>query len=429
MSDLPTISLIVLNWNGREHLSTCLESLSRLDYPEDRLELIVCDNGSTDGSASYVRSSFPSFRLLELDRNYGFAVGNDRAAEAATGEWVGFLNNDMAVPPDWLRQLLAPLQAHPGVTCLASRILNWDGSAIDFIGGGINFQGHGLQIDNGAKRSVHDRARPVLFACGGAMLIKRSVFLEVGGFDPLYFSLFEDVDLGWRLNLLGHDVWYTPKATVLHKHHATLNRFTPQQLKMLTERNALFTIFKNYEQANLDAVMPVALMLLNEKALSMAGVDKASYRPGAGSGNDPTELVLPQPAPRVKNGNAAQKAVRILRQEGWRQLAGKSARKGEGLLLGALRLQRRDQSPVSASLPELAVSHLVAISEFAHNLAELESRREWLQSRRKRSDEEVLGMEKVLLSDPSYGNAEYLEFQQWLSVISGIEARFRKVKL
>jgi hypothetical protein len=161
----------------------------------------------------------------------------------------------------------------------------------------------------------------------------------------------------------------------------------------------------------------------------MAGVDKASYRPGAGAGNDHTELVKPQPAPRLKNGNAAQKAVRILRQEGWRQLASKSARKGEGLLLGVLRLQRRDQSPVSVSLPELAVSHLVAISEFAHNLSELESRREWVQSRRKRSDEEVLGMEKVLLSDPSYGNAEYLEFQQWLSVISGIEARFKKVKL
>jgi GT2 family glycosyltransferase len=429
MSELPTISLIVLNWNGREHLSSCLESLSRLDYPHERLELIVCDNGSTDGSASYVRSSFPTFRLLELDRNYGFAVGNDRAAEAATGEWVGFLNNDMAVPPDWLRQLLAPLQAHPEVTCLASRILNWDGSAIDFIGGGINFQGHGLQLDNGAKRSVHDRARPVLFACGGAMLVKRQLFLDVGGFDPLYFSLFEDVDLGWRLNLLGHDVWYTPKATVLHKHHATLNRFKPQQLNMLTERNALFTIFKNYDQANLDAVMPVALMLLNEKALSMAGIDKASYRPGANAGSDHTELVQPPPVPRLTRKNAAQKALRIVRQEGWRQLARKSAKKGEGLLREALRRPARNHGPMPSSLPELALSHLVAISEFAHNLAELESRREWLQSRRKRSDEEVLGLEKVLLSDPSYGNAEYLEFQQWLSVISGVEDRFKKVKL
>src|ERR1700694_1754540 len=102
----PSVSLVVLNWNGREFLDTCLDSLERLDYPNERLELVLCDNGSTDGSVEYVRMRHPRFHIVALDRNYGFAEGNNRGANEATGDWVGFLNNDMEVPVDWLQHLL-----------------------------------------------------------------------------------------------------------------------------------------------------------------------------------------------------------------------------------------------------------------------------------------------------------------------------------
>src|ERR1700680_1114907 len=153
MAERPSISLIVLNWNGREHLNDCLKSLRSLDYPSEKLQLILCDNGSTDDSVDFVRSAFPGVEVVALDSNYGFAEGNNRASERATGEWLGFLNNDMHVEPDWLGCLLTPLTHRPQVACIASRIANWDGSAIDFIGGGVNFQGHGFQVDHGSARS------------------------------------------------------------------------------------------------------------------------------------------------------------------------------------------------------------------------------------------------------------------------------------
>ena len=109
------------------------------------------------------------------------------------------------------------------------------------------------------------------------MLVRRRLFVDIGGFDPMYFAFFEDVDLGWRLNLLGHDVWYNPRATVRHRHHGTTARIPAHKLKVLNERNALFTIFKNYDDANLSRVLPVALLLLNDKGLRMAGLDPAEF--------------------------------------------------------------------------------------------------------------------------------------------------------
>ena len=145
MSGLPSVSIVVLNWNGREHVEDCLRSIDELDYPAERLGSSSPTTAQPTGpSSSFARSTLAS-KILAFERNHGFADGNDRAAEEATGDWVGFLNNDMEVPTNWLEQMVAPLQSRPGLACIASRILNWNGTAIDFIGGGIDFQGHGLQ--------------------------------------------------------------------------------------------------------------------------------------------------------------------------------------------------------------------------------------------------------------------------------------------
>jgi GT2 family glycosyltransferase len=422
----------VLNWNGRKHLSTCLDSLQELDYPAERLELVVCDNGSEDGSVELVRGSYPRFTLIELDRNYGFAEGNNRAAAAAKGDWVGFLNNDMVVDPSWLKDLVAPLEDNPGIACLASRIVNWKASKIDFIGGGINFQGHGLQLDYARPSSPRDVARRILFACGGAMLVRRELFLEVGGFDPSYFAFFEDVDLGWRLNLLGHDVWYNPAATVRHKHHGTASRFTDYQLKLLSERNALYTIFKNYDEENFHRVLPVAMMLLNEKATLMAGVDVPAFRP---SQSQPGPVIPHWERPRPENERPAAKLRRVIREEGVGAVAAKAGRRATAkwrALYSKFRPPGRSrfEPPLDTHVvPNIAISHLVAIRELAHNQAELLQKRGWIQSRRVRTDDEVLALGGVLLEDPTFGPPDYLDFQRWLCEVTGINARFDAMKL
>jgi GT2 family glycosyltransferase len=430
--DLPRVSLCVLNWNGRKHLSTCLDSLVALDYPKDRLEVLVCDNGSDDGSVELVRQSYPDFNLVELDRNYGFAEGNNRAANAADGAWIGFLNNDMVVDASWLRDLVAPLETDPGIACLASRIVNWNASKIDFIGGGINFQGHGLQLDYARPSSPRDVARRILFACGGAMLVRRELFLEVGGFDASYFAFFEDVDLGWRLNLLGHDVWYNPSATVRHKHHGTASRFTDYQLKLLSERNALFTIFKNYDEDNFNRVVPVAMMLLIEKATLMAGVNVPAFRP---SQSEPGPGIPHWERPRPAPERPAAKLQRLVHEEGVGALAAKAggrvATKSRALYA---RLRppggSRFEPPLDTHVvPNVAISHIVAIRELAHNQAELLEKRRWIQSHRRRTDDEVLELGGVLLEDPTFGPPDYLDFQHWLCEVTGINARFDAMKL
>lgn len=428
----PTVSLVVLNWNGREHLDDCLSSLAALDYPEADLELILCDNGSSDGSVEHVRVHHPRFRIVELDHNHGFAEGNNLAAAAARGAWVGFLNNDMKVPPDWLRKMLEPLEDQPALACIASSIRSWDGSLIDFIGGGTDFLGHGLQRDHGAVSSEHDVARRVLFACGGAMLIRRELFTEVGGFDPRYFAYFEDVDLGWRLNLIGHDVWYTPEARVLHRHHGTSTRLAEKQLRTLTERNALYTIYKNYDDANLNLVLPVALGLLVEKALVIADIDVSAFRPASQAPRFEAPPRAPALPPRRSPASRLMAAIRergmgTAARLAWRETRFALARGIVGR--PDFRAVVPPPPPGSQAFPDAAVSQIVAISEMAHSLDGLKGARAWVQSRRRRTDDEVLALGRVGLEDPTSDSSVYVGFQHWISVVAGIDDRFRELEL
>jgi GT2 family glycosyltransferase len=423
----PRISLIVLNWNGRRHLDACLRSLQALDYPGERLELILCDNGSRDDSADLVRSRFPDVRLIRLDRNYGFAEGNNRAVSAATGEWVGFLNNDMRVEPGWLNNMLSPLNAQPALACIGSRILNWEGSAIDFIGGGVNFEGHGFQLDHGERRSERDRSRRVLFACGGAMLIRSQIYRETGGFDNDYFAYFEDVDFGWRLNLLGHDVWYTSEATVFHRHHGTAGQIPYHKLRVLYERNALFTIYKGFDDQNLAAVLPVALLLTNERAIRLAGLDPGRFELDGLAGSLLAEPVLaPETSPNGSTrsaGGLVGKARRVLEQHGAAAMARKTfaySRRELGLRVdGALRAL----TPGSIVMPTTAASHYVALAAFARSLPQLNEKRRRIQAQRVRSDAEILPLLANALF-PSYPEPAYQRFHGWISKVMGLDQRF-----
>lgn len=263
--ELPKITVIVLNFNGKTHLETCFQSLLQMDYPAGKLELMLVDNASSDGSVELMRARFPSVRIVENPENLGFAAGNNAGAQAATGDYVAFLNNDTRVDPQWLRELIQPcLQEHAAV-CAASKILDWDGKKVDFVGAAINFHGFAFQPEHGLLDLAHAQ-RELIFACGGAMLIRRDVFLELGGFDEDYFIYFEDMDLGWRLWLAGYKVVLAPKAIVYHRLHATMDAFSGFRKWVLFERNALVTLIKNYDDDNLAKVLPGALMLMIARA-------------------------------------------------------------------------------------------------------------------------------------------------------------------
>src|SRR5829696_4776600 len=278
---LPSVSVIILNFNGCRHLEACFRSLIEQEYAGS-IELIMVDNGSADGSVELMRAQFPQVRLIINPQNVGFAPAVNQAARVAGGDYLALLNNDARAAPDWLAQLveLAERRREEGVACVASRVLGWDGETIDFIMGSVNFHGFGAQP---YFRIPADRLHPgeeqLLFANGGAMLVDRTVFLQIGGLDDDYFAYFEDVDLGWRLWVCGYQVVLNPKAVAYHRHHATASTMYPYQTRLLFERNALLTIIKNYDHEHLQRVLPVALLLLIKRAVMESGglVDRKDF--------------------------------------------------------------------------------------------------------------------------------------------------------
>jgi GT2 family glycosyltransferase/chaperonin cofactor prefoldin len=257
-----SVSFIIVNYNGLQHLEECFDTIKKLDYAKDKIECIMVDNGSTDGSVQFVEKKFPYVKIIKNDSNEGFAKPNNDAAKIATGDYLALINNDMRVDKNWLNDMFETLDNCPDgdeYVCVGSKIVNWDGTKLDFAGGSVNFAGYGYQFDYGMDikeaDKKHNKDKDILFACGGSLIINREVFLKVGGFDEDYFAYYEDVDLGWRLWILGYKVRFCAKSICYHKHNGTSKKFNTHKMKTLFERNALYTIYKNYSQDNFDIVL------------------------------------------------------------------------------------------------------------------------------------------------------------------------------
>ena len=265
------VSVVTVNWNGQDHLARLLPSLIQLGAKE----IIVVDNGSTDGSKSFVRRNYPQVQLLENQVNQGFAQPSNLGAQQAQGRYVAFINNDMRAHSNWIEAALMHLR--PEVPCVASRILDWEGRRLDFNGSSLQYLGYALQKDQGKLLDEVSHSEKILFPCGGAMLIEREVFLQLGGFDPDFFALFEDVDLGWRLWIAGFGVVLAPESFVYHRGHATLETQAIEKTRYLMHRNALLTIMKNYEEENFHKILPLAILLALKRAVRSSGVRKESF--------------------------------------------------------------------------------------------------------------------------------------------------------
>ncbi|WP_110517009.1 glycosyltransferase [Herpetosiphon llansteffanensis] len=280
--DRPSVSIIVINFNGKKHLVACLTSLLAQRYPSNALDIIVVDNASLDGSCDLIRQQFPSIRLIENRENLGFAPAVNQAVRLSQAQYVALINNDAKADPDWIAQLVAEIEAHRAekVIAVGAKMLDWEGQQIDFIQAALNIFGHGNQpFTRMPAASVLVQAGPQLFACGGAMLADRAAFLAIGGFDESYFAYFEDVDFGWRAWLLGYQVRFTPAAVVYHRQHATANTMGGHQIRSLLERNALRTIIKHYADEQLWRILPAALLLIIQRSLldGAGGFDRKEF--------------------------------------------------------------------------------------------------------------------------------------------------------
>lgn len=269
----PTATVLVLNHNGEGHLRACLPSLEALDYPGARITVV--DNGSRDGSLEYVRRAHPGVGLIELGSNLGFAPAYNAAVRQTSTDLIAILNNDTRVAASWLSELVAAIERNHAAAA-ASAIVDWDGARVDFAGGLPTFLGHSWQLDHGEPVGREYMERPLLFASGGSMLITREAFLDAGGFDDDFFAYFEDVDLGWRLNVLGRRIVFAPQAVTYHRLHGTASGWSHALRLRLYERNALATLFKNYGDEALARVLPAAIALTLARCAHASGLDAES---------------------------------------------------------------------------------------------------------------------------------------------------------
>lgn len=231
-------------------LPSCLNSIETQSVTE--FETIVVDDGSTDGSTEMIRSDFPWVRLIVNPKNYGLARTKNVGLEAASAELVGFLDNDATIDEFWLENMLTAFDEDPEVAAMASHILFYDNPRVlNSTGGLLNLAGYGWDRNIfDFEADVSRQMDPVIYACGAAMMVRKSVANELGNFDSDYEYPFEDVDFGWRANLAGYKVMYNPDALAYHQLSATMGSWGPRQM-YLTERARIRTLKKNLEPETL----------------------------------------------------------------------------------------------------------------------------------------------------------------------------------
>jgi GT2 family glycosyltransferase len=241
-----TFSVIVLNWNGREHLAGCLDSLKAQTI--DSFEVLVVDNGSTDGSAEFLQENYGDFiRLIRSPENLGFAAGNNLAMGQARGTYFALLNNDAVAAPDWLELAAAAMESDPQAGMCAVKILNHDNRRV------IDNTGHliyrdGLNRGRGRLEEDHgqyDRETDAFFPSGCAAVYRRAMIDEVGGFDEDFFAYGDDTDLGLKGRLAGWSCIFQPMAVVYHKYSGSTGHYSPFKA-FHVERNRIWIAVKYF---------------------------------------------------------------------------------------------------------------------------------------------------------------------------------------
>ena len=244
MARIAPIAVVVPNWNGLTFLRDCVPSLSRQSQPHD---LIVVDNGSMDGSCTWLRDNHPEATVVALRRNHGFAGGANRGIELAlrrNAEYVALLNNDAVADPGWLHSLLVAAEAHPEAGVITGKLLNADGTRIDSTGNLYSTWGFPFPRGRDEDAGSYPTAGYVFAASGGASLYRSAALREIGLFDERFFAYYEDVDLSFRSQLAGWKVWYTPSAIARHVIGGTTSRH-PGLAQYHTTKNFVSLYCKN----------------------------------------------------------------------------------------------------------------------------------------------------------------------------------------
>lgn len=225
---LPIVSIIILNWNGKKDTMECLRSLKKTDYPKNKYEIIVVDNGSTDDSVKTIKRLFPDVKIKKNKKNLGFAQGNNIGAKIAKGNFLVFLNNDTTVEKNWLKPLANKILDNDVGACMPKIVYtSYHGKKkkiINTAGGGFTRFGFPYLIGEGEKKEKYNKSELIFWSSGCCLMIKKQLFFKLNGFDKNFVMYAEDFDLSWRVWNEGYKVMFVPDSVIYHKGGQTIRR-------------------------------------------------------------------------------------------------------------------------------------------------------------------------------------------------------------
>lgn len=261
-------AIVILNWNTSHHLETFLPFLVRYSSFPD-VKIIVADNASTDNSVAFLMSNYPEVGLIQLDQNYGFAGGYNRALAQVEAEYYIILNSDIEVTENWISPLINLLDANLDIAACMPKLRSYyqrdyfeyagaAGGYIDYLGypfcKGRVFQT--IEKDNGQ----YDGAYQVFWATGACMVIRAKLFHEMKGFDPYFFAHQEEIDLCWRLQNKGYQIYCNTASVIYHLGGGTLPKSDPRKT-YLNFRNNLILLYKNLPENRWHRILFARLIL------------------------------------------------------------------------------------------------------------------------------------------------------------------------
>ena len=248
----PLVSIAILSWNSLDFLKKFLPVLVDRT-PNNLAHIIIIDNGSTDGTAVWVTAQYPDIHLMVLDHNYGYAGGYAIALEKISTRYIVLLNSDIEVSENWLDGMIQFMEEHPDAAALAPKILSYQNPRqfeyAGAAGGWIDRFGfpfcrgrifNSIENDNGQ----YPTPEKIFWASGACMLVRTEAYQKAGGLDPEFFAHMEEIDLCWRMQANGGEIWYYPDSSVYHVGGGTLPNESPYKLS-LNFRNNLLLLYKN----------------------------------------------------------------------------------------------------------------------------------------------------------------------------------------
>lgn len=255
------VAIVILNWNGQKMLAKYLPNV--IEYSRQDAEIWVADNSSSDGSMHLLETQFPQVKTIVLEQNFGFAEGYNRALKQIDATYYVLLNSDVEVSHHWLTPLIEFMDSHQQVAACQPKLLaEYDKDSFEYAGacgGFLDKYGYPfcrgrifdtVERDNGQ----YDYQQEILWATGACMMIRSKDYWTAGGLDGRFFAHNEEIDLCWRLRLMGRKIYCIPESEVYHVGGGTLPKSNPMKT-YLNFRNNLTMLYKNLSDTELTHVM------------------------------------------------------------------------------------------------------------------------------------------------------------------------------